>query len=154
MRIRAIESAEVHIFTERLTVNYSKIQQLEMDIATKAKKLNSLVGEVEELHVATQRLIENAHQEVDLNKVRYEQVASVTRTTREIKENYATVRQQLQEKITLCGEKRREVRDMRSRVVNLHRIEVARKAWATLLQGILVVVFIWAGIKLVLSPFS
>ena len=90
-----------------------------------------------------QRLLECAHQELDLNKMRYEQVEHVTRATKETTEQLSKVKSQMQENATRFVQKRQQVVDMKERVDNIYKIEVARKAWATFFQGLIILFFGW-----------
>jgi hypothetical protein len=121
----------VQIYSAKLAADTKRVMQLRAEIARKAEELRGLVFEVEELNGAAQvrldgpsasgqlltrccrgmqRLLESAHQELDFNKERYEQVARITANTREVVSHIATVKAQLLHNRGIFAQKCQEVR--------------------------------------------
>lgn len=92
--------------------------------------------------------MESANQELDLNKVRYEQVDNIGRNTKDITHHIGDVKKQLQEKNVVFAQAQNKVKEMKERVDHVYKIEVVRKARATFFQALLILLFVWGVLHL------
>jgi len=137
------EYGEIQSLLTSLERVQMRTKTLMSELEKKAQRMELLTSEIEKLKETSVKLVGEVYQNLDMNKVRYDQMRNNVKIHHGITESITEVKNKTDQSSKAFREKQNLIQVLKMEIENLYKTEVSKTAWMVLFQTLFLLGLIW-----------